>query len=165
MRSYRVVLLGQWRHDILITPAYQLQRASKVAQVVKNLLANAGHIRDMGLISGSGRSPGGGHGNPFQYSCLENSMDRGGRWTMVHRVARKWPHLLIHSTDSLTHPSTHYQSLVHTLLGSYYYLRGKKLGQGEGKNSSRVTHLWQQLWDSHLGRQSFMLKCKVYYLS
>ena len=57
--------------------------------MVKNLLANAGHIRDMGSISGSGRSPGGGHGNPFQYSCLENSMDRGGRWTTVHRVARK----------------------------------------------------------------------------
>ena len=89
MRNYRVVLLGQWRHDILITPAYQLQRASRVAQVVKNLLANAGHIRDMGSISGWGRSPGGGHGNPFQYPCLENSMDRGGRWTTVHRVARK----------------------------------------------------------------------------
>ena len=40
--------------------------------VVKNLLANAGVIRDIGLITGSGRSPGGGHGNPFQYSCLEN---------------------------------------------------------------------------------------------
>ena len=45
----------------------------RVAQMVKNLAANAG---DLGSISGLGRSPGGGHGNPLQYSCLENPMDR-----------------------------------------------------------------------------------------
>ena len=50
----------------------------QVVLVVKNLPANAGDAGDMGLIPGSGRSPGGGHGNPGQYSCLENSMDRGG---------------------------------------------------------------------------------------
>ena len=44
--------------------------------MVKNPLANAGDTRDAGSIAGSGRSPGGGHGNPFQYSCLENPMDR-----------------------------------------------------------------------------------------
>ena len=44
--------------------------------VVKNLPANAGDTRDMGLIPGSGRSPGEGNGNPLQYSCLKNSMDR-----------------------------------------------------------------------------------------
>ena len=47
------------------------------ALVVKNLPANAGDIRDMGSIPGSGRSPGEGHGNPFQYSCLENPMEGG----------------------------------------------------------------------------------------
>ena len=88
MRSYRVVLLGQWRHDILITPAYQLQRASKVAQVVKNLLANAGHIRDMGLIPGLGRIPEGGNGNPLQDSCLENLMNRGDWRATVHGVTK-----------------------------------------------------------------------------
>ena len=46
--------------------------ASQVALVVKNPPANAGDIRDVGLIPGSGRSPGGGHGYPLQYSCLEN---------------------------------------------------------------------------------------------
>jgi len=51
--------------------------ASHVALVVKNPLANAGDVRDMGSISGWGRFPGGGHGNPLQYSCLENAMDRG----------------------------------------------------------------------------------------
>ena len=45
--------------------------------MVKNPPANAGAIRDAGLIPGSGRSPGGQHGNPFQYSCLKNLMDRG----------------------------------------------------------------------------------------
>ena len=45
--------------------------------VIKNQAANAGDIRDSGLIPELGRSPGGGHCNPFQYSCLENPMDRG----------------------------------------------------------------------------------------
>ena len=48
--------------------------------MVKNPLANARGIRDSGSIPGSGRSPGGGHGNPSQYSCLENPMDRGAWW-------------------------------------------------------------------------------------
>ena len=48
-----------------------------MALVGKNMPANVGDIRDMGSIPESGRSPGGGHGNPFQYSYLENPMDRG----------------------------------------------------------------------------------------
>ena len=51
--------------------------ASQVVIVVKNLPANAGDRRDMGSTPGLGRSPGGGHGNPLQYHCLENPMDRG----------------------------------------------------------------------------------------
>ena len=51
--------------------------ASQVVLVVKNLPANAGDIRDTGSIPASGRSPGGRHGNPLQYYCLENPMDRG----------------------------------------------------------------------------------------
>ena len=52
--------------------------------MVKNLPASTGDMRDVGLIPGLGRSPGGGHGNPLQYSCLENSMDRGagGLWSV-----------------------------------------------------------------------------------
>ena len=53
---------------------------SQVALVVKNLPANAGDLRDSGLILGLERSPGEGHGNPFQYSCLENLMDKGAWW-------------------------------------------------------------------------------------
>ena len=55
--------------------------------MVKNPLANAGDIRDAGSIPGLGISPGGGHGNPLQYSCLENPTDRGAWWATVHRVA------------------------------------------------------------------------------
>ena len=55
--------------------------------VVKNLPANAGDIKDMGLIPGLGRSPGGGNGSPFQHSCLENSEDRGAWWATVHGFA------------------------------------------------------------------------------
>ena len=55
--------------------------------MVKNPSANAGDIRDSGLIPGSGSSSGGGHGNPLQYYCLENLMDRGACWATVHMVA------------------------------------------------------------------------------
>ena len=58
--------------------------------VVNNLPANAGDTRDAGSIPGSDRSPGGGHGNPLQYSCLENPMDRGAWWAIVHGVAQSW---------------------------------------------------------------------------
>ena len=54
--------------------------------VVKNLPASAGDIRDAGLILGSGKSPGGGHGNPLKYSFLENPMGRGALWATVHAV-------------------------------------------------------------------------------
>ena len=56
--------------------------------MVKNLPANAGDTRDSGLISGSGRSPGVGNGNPLQYSCLENSMDSEACWATVYGVIK-----------------------------------------------------------------------------
>ena len=59
-----------------------------MALVVKNLPANAGDVSDAGLIPGLGRSLGGGNGNPLQYSCLENLMDRGAWQTTVHGVAK-----------------------------------------------------------------------------
>ena len=68
--------------------AYMDIGASQMALVVKNLTANAGDIRDEGSIPGSGRSPGEGQGNPLQYSCPENPMDRGTWWDTVHGVAK-----------------------------------------------------------------------------
>ena len=61
--------------------------------VAKNSTANAGDTGDVSLIPGSGRSPGGGNGNPLQYSCLENLKDRGAWQAMVHGVAKSWTKL------------------------------------------------------------------------
>ena len=58
-----------------------------MALVVKNLSANAGDIKDTGSVPGLGRSPGGEHGTPLQYFCLENPMDREAWWATVHGVA------------------------------------------------------------------------------
>ena len=63
--------------------------SSQIELVVKNLPASAGDARDVGLISGLERSPGGGHGKPLQYSCLENPMDREAWWATVHGVAKE----------------------------------------------------------------------------
>ena len=62
--------------------------ASQMALAVKNPLANARDMGGRGSIPGSGRSPGGGHGNPLQYSCLKDPMDRGAWWASVHGVAK-----------------------------------------------------------------------------
>ena len=59
-----------------------------VGLVVKHLSANVGDVRDAGWILGSGRSPGTGNGNSLQYSCLENSMGRGGWWATAHGAAK-----------------------------------------------------------------------------
>ena len=69
--------------------------------MVKNASANAGDTGDMSLIPESGRSPGEGNGNPFQYSCLENSMDRGAWQTTVHGVARSRTQLSLHTQSNL----------------------------------------------------------------
>ena len=76
--------------------------ASQVMLVVKNLPAKAGDVRDKGLIPGSGRFPGEGNGNPFQYSCLENSMDCGAWQATVHRVANSQTRLKQTSTYACT---------------------------------------------------------------
>ena len=72
-----------------------MKRASQLVLVVKNPPADAEDARDIGLIPGLGRSPGGGNDNPLQYSCLENSMDRGSWWATVHEAAESCMHLSI----------------------------------------------------------------------
>ena len=62
--------------------------SSQLTLVVKNLPVNAGDLRDMGSIPGLGRSSGGGHGNPIQYSCLENPMDRGAWQATLNGVTK-----------------------------------------------------------------------------
>ena len=74
--------------------------------VAKNLPANAGDVKDMGSVPGSGGSPGGGNGNPLQFSCLENPMDRGAWQATVHRVTKSLTQLkqlsMHECTDLLT---------------------------------------------------------------
>ena len=62
---------------------------SQVELVVKNLPANAGDLRDTGSIPGSGRTPGERHGNPLQYSCLENPMEGGAWWAIVNGITER----------------------------------------------------------------------------
>ena len=67
---------------------HEIPWAPQVALAVKNPPASAGEVRDVGSIPGSGRSLGGGHGDPLQYSCLESPMDRGACQATVHRVEK-----------------------------------------------------------------------------
>ena len=64
--------------------------ASQAALAVKDLPVNAGDVRNVGSIPGSGRSLGEGNGNPLQYSCLENPMDRGAWWATVYGITKSW---------------------------------------------------------------------------
>ena len=68
--------------------------------MVKNPPANAGTVGDSGLIPGSGRFPGGGNGNPLQYSCLRNPMERRAWWATVHRAAKRQTQLNMHACYS-----------------------------------------------------------------
>ena len=100
-----------------------LDWTSQEALVVKNSLANAGDIKVVSSIPGSGRSPGGEHGNPLQYSCLENPTDRGVWWATVHGVEKglntiaatvcahsHGPRLTYYSQDQDPHPQPHAQA-------------------------------------------------------
>ena len=71
-------------------PGVTIAEGFRGGSVVKNLPANAG---DVGSIPVLGRSPGERNGNPLQYSCLENRMDRGAWWATVHGVAKRWTQL------------------------------------------------------------------------
>ena len=79
---------GAWRANCPNWSVSAAKRASQGVLVVKNLPANAGDIREVGLIPGLGRSPGGGHGYPLQYSYLENPMDRGAWRATIHGITK-----------------------------------------------------------------------------
>ena len=87
--------------------------ASQLVLVVKNPPTSAGDGRDMGSIPGSGGSPGGVHGNPLQYSCLENPTDSEARWATVHGVAKRWTQPYV---------STHTHILTYTDLENFVFI-------------------------------------------
>ena len=114
-----------WAHD-------NAWAASQVTPVVTTLSASAGHIRDAGLIPGSGRSPGGGDGNALQYFCLENPMDRGVWWATVHGVAQSQTWLKRLSTmhnNAWIPKHIHAHTLIRSGLqcfNNYCHLHGQK---------------------------------------
>ena len=77
-------------HSIFLKCKHKTEEASQLSLVAKNLPGNAGDIKDMGLIPGLGRSLGGGHGSPLQYSCLENVIDRGIWRATIYEVTKSW---------------------------------------------------------------------------
>ena len=95
--------------------------ASQVVLAVKNPPANAGGIRDAGLTPGSRRSPGEGQGNPLQYSCLKNSVDRGAWWATVCRVTKSLTQLKQLSTHTHRHTHTHAQTHTHIYTPHFLY--------------------------------------------
>ena len=119
-----------------------LLQASPMAQVVKNPPANAGEAGDAGLIPELGRFLRRGNGNPLQYSCLENSMDRGAWHTTIHRVANSWTQL---SERACVHAHTHLHTYTHIII----YPRGTH-GQQKifGKSNSLTPSLTQYLQHS-----------------
>ena len=94
--------------------------------VVKNPPTNAGDVRDVGSVPGSGRSPRGGHRNLLQYPCLENLMDRGAWWATVHRVAKSWTWLKRLSMHAHTHRAYHFNHFKCTVQWHYVHLSGDR---------------------------------------
>ena len=92
---------------------------NQVVLVVNNSPDNAGDIRDTGSIPGSGRFPGGGHGNLLHYSCLENPMDRGVWQTMVHRWDTIWFSAKMHFTAK-------YKSVSCSVMSDFFWPLGEK---------------------------------------
>ena len=119
--------LKHWLLSLFSLIYTDIYGASQVALVVKNLPANvnAGDRRDLGSIPGSGRSPGGGHGHPLQYSCLENPMDEGAWQATIHRVAKSQTQMKRLSKHAHTHTYIYSHLLksenksCHVLLGFF----------------------------------------------
>ena len=107
-----------------------------MALVVNNPSSNAGDVRDMGSIPGSGRSPGAGHGNPLQYPCLQNPTDRGVWQAVVYRVAKSWIQLkrfgtYTHIQESAVSSKDHWgDGRITKVVKKYLQWMSVKLGMG-----------------------------------
>ena len=136
---------------------YQSQWASQAALVVKNLPASAG---DVGSIPGLKRYPGGGRGNPLQYSCLENFMDRGAWWASVHRVAKsqtrlKWLSMHAPKLIAKLHPE-----LVSSTFLTYMWVEEteKKMKGEKSKWNRRYTRI---LLEDFLKKAFVLIHCSL----
>ena len=130
---------------IIVTILYHFW-ASQVVLVVKNLLANAGDIRVTGLIPGSARFPREGPGDPLQYYCLENPMNRGARWATVHEVTKSrtgWSDLAcIHALSHIHY----FEFICFDTVSSH----------GEGEHQLSGVSLFQGTKSHHEGPLSWM---------
>ena len=115
--------------------------------MVKNPLANAGDAGDAGSILGSGRSPGGGHGNPPQYSCLKNPMDRGAWRATIHWVAKNWTRLKLLSMNA--------KNFQHTLRPSNIKMKKSRFLPSRNLDSSQILRDYNG--NDHLGTSDFLL--------
>ena len=119
--------------------------------VVKNLPANAGDTRDVGLIPGSGISPGEGNGKPLQYFCLENSLGTGIRWTTAHGSTnsqtqlRDWAHTHTHTQNSLGFPGGTVVKNLPASEGDTGDL-GSTLGSGRSPGEELVGRFYRLPW-------------------
>ena len=104
--------------------------------MVKNTSASSGDIKDMGSIPGSGRSAEGGYGNSLQYSCLENPMDRGVCWAMVHRVTNSWTQLKQVSVHRINSRKTTPRQII--FKWQKVRDKGKILGESQGRRGSTL---------------------------
>ena len=100
--------------------------------MIKNSLANARNIRDAGSIPGLGRSPGGGHGNSLQYSCLENPMDREPWQATVNKVSKSWTRLNMNASVD-KHGFSHFSSIL------FLKMNILKMNLQEGKSFNENT--------------------------
>ena len=107
--------------------------------MVNNPPANAGDSRDLHSIPGSGRSPGEGNGYPPHYSCLENSMDRGAWWTIVHGVTKSWIRLSDWHFHFFFFP-------IHCLIGSFSFLQIVAIDWLEISCLSLPVSSWENIW-------------------
>ena len=130
-----------------MSSAFFLGQASQVVLVVKNLPANAGDLRDVGLIPESWRPPGGGHGNALQYSFLENPMDRSlaGDSSWGYRIGHYW--------NELAH--------MHVSLVTSPYSRDTSLSFLESCSLWR-RHLFLRLWFSSFSWEERSVECSGY---
>ena len=84
----RIIFLNSVYFDLYLDYLY-----SKTSLVIQSVKISTYNARDLGSIPGSGRSPGEGNGNPLQYSCLQNSKNRGTWWATVHVIIKNWTRL------------------------------------------------------------------------
>ena len=126
-----VITVGEGKGRTNWESSYNIQnRGLPGGSVVKNPPANTDATGDAGSIPGSGRSSGGGNGNPLQYSGQENSMDRWAWWTIVHGVTKSWMWLSDWAFQQVSdfHPPLPPEELV-MMLAIFFFLKSNSVPQ------------------------------------